>query len=659
MSITSLEELLSQNPDPELALSFVAQGELSLLKDDASGIELFEKASKLAPSDSHLLFRQGLALFDYGSLVGKERWLLQAAKKFKTVVQLQPDHYDAWHAWGNTLVLLGTIYQENHYFIDAKEKLKTALALSGDKGSDLLAELNWDYGVACMRIGNQSGEAVDFQEALQAFEKSAFYQEKMPEEFYTDYGVACLKMGDCINDLRWVAKAINCFRLAVSLTLSYFDGWLHLARSFKHLYTYTYDEDHFSQAHECFSAAAHLQPASIELWQQWAQFLLEAGQKSADIKRLRAALEKCQRGYAFSPKHPQLLATWAEILACLGVATDRIDLIGEAQNKISEALELSEEEDPEVWHSYGKCLSAFGHYFHDLDYHYQSIEKFQESLSIDRTRYQGWYAIAEAYTAVGHLEDDVDAFEKGVKFYSKAIAIKPISVHYFNYASALAALGDLKEDTTLLEQALSCFEYCLQLQKNGIYSHPEWLFRYGIAIHRLGDIKDDESLSEKAVEILSQVLLLDPDFPKIHFEIGLCYAHLGEALGDLDDFFKAVHHFRLATKTEEENDEIFLEWSNVLIHISQYTSDREVALQSYREAEIKLLHAAKLGNEEAFYQLGCLYSLQGQHEKALFFLQKAHKAETLPDLEDLLEDEWLESLRLTPLFQEFISHLQL
>ncbi len=69
-------------------------------------------------------------------------------------------------------------------------------------------------------------------------------------------------------------------------------------------------------------------------------------------------------------------------------------------------MELSEEENPEVWHSYAKTLFSWGLYFDDFDYYYQAIENFQEGLSFDRTRYQDWYGIAEVYARVGDTDDD-------------------------------------------------------------------------------------------------------------------------------------------------------------------------------------------------------------------------------------------------------------
>ncbi len=637
---------------------YLAQGELALLKGDLQGLELFERAAELAPCNAELFYRQGLALFEHGSIEGKEKALLLATKKFKISTQLASDYFEVWQAWGNALHLLGKTYKEHHYFLEAEEKLQKALQLIEDKTSDIYVELYWDYGKISTEIALHSGEAIDLQKALEAFQKAAGYPDQLPQEFWIDFGLASLEMASLVNDTRHIVKAIHCFKSAVALTLSSFEGWLLLARSMSLLYAHTHDEDHFTQAHEYFSAAAHLRPYSVELWHEWALFLLESGRRTKDLKRLRACLEKCQRGYVFNAKHAELLATWAEALATLGQLTDRIDLLYEAQNKITEAMDLSEEENPQVWHSYGQCLFSWGIYFNDLDYYYQAIEKFQEGLSLDRTRYQDWYGIAKVYAKVGDADDDIDACEKSVRFYAKAFDLKPISASYFEYGYVLSRLGEMKEDPQLLKQALSYFEYTLQTQKNALYMHPEWLYHYAINLDLLGDCHEDENAYQKSLEIFSQVLMIDPDFPRIHYRIGLAYSHLGEALGEMDHFYRALNHYRLALKQEEDNDFVILDWAITLINIAQHSYDKDLADQCHREAENKLMQAVRLGNEQAFYHLGCLFSLLGQFEKSLHFIQKSHDAKSLPCLEELLDDDWLEGLRMTASFQEFLSHLQ-
>src|SRR6266436_5560421 len=93
--------------------SFLLKGEMCLLQGDLiSGLDLFDSAIKIDPNDPMIFYRQGLSLFEYGSDEGREKALLLANKKFKHAVALNPQFFDAWQAWGNTLYFLGAIHKE-------------------------------------------------------------------------------------------------------------------------------------------------------------------------------------------------------------------------------------------------------------------------------------------------------------------------------------------------------------------------------------------------------------------------------------------------------------------------------------------------------------------------------------------------------------------
>ncbi len=646
---------ISSNEQEALISYFLEQGELSLLKGDISGLEFFDKALELSPSNPNILYRQGLALFEYGSEEGREKTLLWASKKFKMVTLLAPNHFEAWHAWGNTLVLLGMTFHEYHYFLEAAEKLKKAIALSEGKSSDILAELFWDYGTIYTRIAKNSGEAIDFQTALDHFQKSYEHQETLPAEFWNDFGLTSLSMAELTRDIRLHIKAIDYFKHAISLSIGVFDGWKNLASALQKLYYQTHEEDHFNQANECFISASTLIAHDDSLWQSWALLLLDSGKITKNLNRLNSCLEKCRRSFASNPNQPLLIAIWAETLALIGELSERLDFIYEAQNKMTEALDLANEENPDLCFSYGMCLNSFGRYFGDIDYYFQAIEQFQEGLSIDRTSHANWHAMAKTYAVIGEIQSDINSYEKACRFYVKAIDLSPQSFYIFDYALALLKLGEMKDNKTILEEAISRFEQAINHQKNVIYIHPEWLFHYAACLDLLGDFYDDEYFYIKAIELLSHVLMVDPDFPKIHHKLALAFSHLGEVESELEYFYKALHHFRLASKYEEDNDQIVLDWGVTLINIAQNLHDPQEIALFYQDAEHKITAAAKLGNEQAYYHLGCLYSLLEQYEKSMHFIEKSHACKSLPPIDEVLDDEWLEGLRSTSLFQSFLS----
>ncbi|MDN3508039.1 MAG: hypothetical protein P0S94_03875, partial [Simkaniaceae bacterium] len=169
------------------------------------------------------------------------------------------------------------------------------------------------------------------------------------------------------------------------------------------------------------------------------------------------------------------------------------------------------------------------------------------------------------------------------------------------------------------------------------------------------DFEDDEKLYPQAIEILNHVLMVDPEFPEIHYRLALVLTHYADYTSQEEVYKRAMHHFRLALSHDEENDFIMLDWAIGLIHFALLTLDCRDNL--YREAEYKLTQSARLGNTGAYYQLAGLYSLMGQHDRSFYFIRKAHEFDALPPLHELLEDDWLENLRMTEIFRNFVTDL--
>ena len=80
--------------------------------------------------------------------------------------------------------------------------------------------------------------------------------------------------------------------------------------------------------------------------------------------------------------------------------------------------------------------------------------------------------------------------------------------------------------------------------------------------------------------------------------------------------------------------------------------------QLYMDAELKITRAGQLGNGGAYYQLACLYSILGRLPEAMELIPKALAARSLPTIEDLLDDDWLDNLRATPAFANFLTALE-
>lgn len=651
-------DFLPEEQKKDLAVRYLAQGEMALLQGNLSALSCFEAASKLDGYNPQIWYRQGLAFFEYGSEEGKEKALLLASKNFKIATQIDPAYFEAWVAWGNVLLQLGRFHEEHHFLLEAKEKYQKALNLSEGKSKESLAELHWDYGIAWSEIAQHSGEALDVRLAIEAFQLSKNFQEKPSPEFLNDCGKAYLEMGLLINDARLYLQSVEYLKQAVENSPHYFDGWMSLAEGYSQLYINSLDERYVAKASDAFAIAAKMSPCDPEVWLGWGQLLGESGRHNSDPKTLRLSIEKCARANQLDPKDPAIIGQWVESLSFLGMATGRLDLLIEAENKVIKATEQFPD-DPDLWHAYGICLIAYGSYYEEGDYYELAIEKLQYGLSMDRTDPELWHALGLVHKHYADLTGDADLIERAGRFLARAMDLKPACpALLFDMAGSLLQFSEILDDLPSLEQAVYLFETLLQNHKDAILHHPRWLFEYARALEWLGDFTTEEMHYTRAIEIFSHVLLIEPDFPMIHHHIALCYVELADIAGESEYYKRAIHFYRLAVRQDEENDQIWLDWGVCLIHLAHYTLDSDFMNQLYMDAELKITRAGQLGNSSAYYALACLYSILGRPFEAMDLIHKALQARSLPPIEDLIEDEWLGNLRATPAFAQFLNALE-
>ncbi len=657
-SIPESWDHLSLDQKKDLACQFVARGELALLNDDLSALGYFETAEKLAPGDPLLLYRQGLAFFDYGLKDGQEKSLLLAGRSFKLASFAAPERFEIWAAWGHALLELGAIHQEHHFYLEAKEKFQKAISHGRSIPRPILAQLYWNYGLIWTQIAQQSGEAVDVQSAIQAFCTSMQHHATPPPEFLNDCGSAYLQMGSLINDTRLYLQAADLLRKATAGNPLYIDGWNSLANVYSQLYLNTMDERYATEASDCFAKIAELAPGDPENWLAWAQLLNESGRLNRDSKKLLQAIEKCTRGCEIDPFHPELICQWVESLSRLSIQTNRLEPAVEAEGKILRAIH-SYPENSDLWHAYGICLFAFGHYYNDPEHYQYAIEKLQHGLSLDRTHAEIWHALALAHLQIAHLTDDLDMVERATRFFTRALDLKPACPSLmFDAANAWLLSSDFQDSLKDLEQALALYEPLLQNHKETVLNHPEWLFQYATALEWLGDYTNEEPHYIRAMDLYLHVLLIDPETPKIHLRIAICLIRLAESSSEAEYYRRALHYFRFAARQDPEEDAVWIEWGLALVHLAQHSIEPESMHECHLDAEQKLIRAGQLGNLSAPYNLACLYSILGRYEEAMIFIQKARDTNALPSIEDMLEDEWLDNLRHTEAFVQFLSELE-
>ena len=651
---------LSSDEKEQLAMLFVMQGEFQLKQGDGKVIESFETASKICPQNPKILYRQAIA---FALQQDNIRCLTAACKMFQTVTMLKPDFFDAWYGWANTLVRMGSFYNETIYFQDANQKFIEAESLSeACKEKDLRA-FYWHWGVNWYQLGKVSGEAVDFKNALDKYKKA--FDLNCPEaDFYNDYGNALVEMALLVSRQEMFGEAIDCYLKAVKKSPLHFDAWLNLACTYHKLYSLEYSEEYYRSANLCFEKATAITKDNGILWLKWAQMIALAGKMEKDVEKLRSAVEKFERADACEPDHPMILSSWGEALMLWGTYIDDLNLLKFAEEKFIRSMELCPE-SPEIWYLYGSCLNELGRYFSDEGYYLQAIEKFQQGMAICKTDPLLWYGLALAHFAIGELKNDEAMIEKAVQYCTQVIELGgQIFPQFWNdWGVALMKLGEMTNKKNYVEAAVDKFSQAIHRQGSTIdyeYVDPEWLYNYGCALDFLGDFNEEPSYYERAVEVLSRVVQMEPHYTHARYNLALALNHLGELTADVDCLHKALEQFQILLAQDTEDEMGWNDYGLTLLNLAQLIHENAMPENShklYEIAESKLLHSLSLGCKQALYNLACLYSLAGNYSNAMQYLERAEMSGALPAIEDVLHDEWLEGLRSTNVFRTFIVQL--
>ena len=622
---------------------FQKQGELNLRRGDMQGVKLFELAESLDPNNYNLLFKQGVALLKYGSKAKIKKYLMLATKKFKKSLKIKQNYLPALQMLGKTFFELGKSFSDYHFFIESKKNYELSLKISKDQDGVELSKTYWDFGKTMTEMARQSGEISDLFLAFDAFSNASKANDNLSEDFWIDFGHTAFKIGKQINDSKLFLKAIDYYKIAISKSSSNFKSWYYLAETLFNLYKLGNEEDHFHQANACLSNAAQFSPQTDYIWIMWAKLLLHSGKRLQDRKKLYSCIDKCNKAFSCSESSSEANIVYVEALSILGVYQERLDLIYEASNKAEENTSKFGK-TVDTCYSHGIVLFALGKYHDNLDYYYQAIEKFQEGLSINRTSHKLWYYLAHTHLITAEIENDVSLYERAHKFYKKAISLKSNTIYCYECSYLLTKIFELTQEKGNLENSILLFEKSFGLQENILNIDPKWLVQYAYSLDLMGDIYNDDKFYIKAIEILQRVLVLHPNFKNVHYKLALTYSHLAELSEDPEMYQRSISHYKIAFKSDDENEQLVLDWSMCLINFSEIISSESDRKQLLQDAEYKLVQSAKLGNTESFYHLACLYSITEQYDKSIFFLQKAEKYSSLPSSANMLEDRWLNNL---------------
>lgn len=641
-----------------LAMLFVIQGHKQLKQGDSKVFDSFEIASKIAPTTPIIFFRMGMILALHTKNM---RCQMLASEALQTAVTLNPNFFEGWSTLGCVLINMGMNQSDFSLFHDAHQKFEIAEKLLSDVSIEKQAELYWQWGNCWAFLGKMSGEAHDFHVALSKYRQASEMNIKFAE-FWQQYGDALAEMAILMGKTEMFLEASELFRNAIKISPDSFQGWLGLACSYQRLFEFFRDATYFDLANESFTKASEINTDLVDLWLNWGILLAESGKSRNEIDHFYLSFEKFARANACEDNHAVVFSRWGEAQMFCGAYTEKIELLREAETKIIKSLEI-QSDNADTWYIYGSCLNEIGRYFSDADYYKQAIEKFNYGLTLNHSHTWLWHGLALSHFAAGELLEDLSYVEKSTRFCGKVLEVSgQQSPQFWNdWGVSLMKLAEMTEDKSYVISAIDKFERAIgKLDDDKYACDIEWLYNYGCALDLLGSFTEDVDSFEKAVHFLNIVVAQDPTYTDARYNLALALSHLGEWTDEVDYLQKASEHFQILLSEDNEIESAWHDWGVTCVHLAILLSDPEhlqLSQKLYVEAENKLTHAVALGSTGAFYSLACLYSLIGNYVAAMHFIAKADQAGALPSIDDIMHDEWLDGLRNTPDFRDFITLL--
>lgn len=653
-------EALNAEERELLGLLFAMHGDLQLQKGEEGAHASFERALQVSPTSARVLYRKGHALSKHEN---NAHFLKLAMESLRQSVAFDPLFYPAWYELACTASRMAWINRVMCSFGEADELFKHAAELSLSEDRVIQGDCYWRWGLCWFLSGKSSGELSDFHKALEKFQKAAELGSDQ-REFWNDYGNALVEYTSVAGHTKGFHESIGLYRAALKNSPDYFEAWYNLACTYHHLFLLDHEEQDFYSAEECYVQATRLEPEYGHLWLKWATLHLTYWKMKRNEELLFSSLKKFRRADYFEPKNPQILRFFGDALMQAAGVTDDLSFYKEAESKFSQSVEI-EERDPLAWYLYGSCLNEMGRYFGEEEYYLRGIEKFRQGLKVEAKEPLLWYGLALSHFALGEMQQDKKMVELADKYCVRVEEFGGQAVPQFwcDWGAILIKLSEINDSVDTLELARQKFEQAIafynDLEELELLA-PEIMYHYACVLDLLGDYYEDTNYFDKAITLFERLLGCDPENLSILYQLALAYSHLGEVSSDLQPFYTALEYFEQLYQKEPEDEMGLHDWGITLIHLAQAVHDPlrpEKSHEYYTLAENKLLGAAYLGSVQAYYNLACLYSICGQHKNALYYLEKAAKAGALPPVDDLMHDDWLEGIRETKQFRNFLNTL--
>lgn len=628
-------------------------------------IEAYTAACRLAPSRARGWYRLGA----YLALGETEEDLQEALLALTKAVELDSGFFDAHYALGSASLRLGVLRGEEDLLRDADCAFANAdklVAVSDEESSSAPAEFYWHWGIVWFLLARESGEPVDLKRTLDLYEKARL-KGLIRADFLNDYANAIVELALLTSNDALILDAVSLYSAAIDSSSSSGNSdhekavrLFNVGCCFQHLYDLSHENQYFESADKSFSEATVLAPDLTSIWQRWGLLLFRAAKLRFDIELAQEALTKFRRAEDKGSCHPVTFALCAQALLWIGRDQERLDLLNCAEDYADKSLRIQNQRglhNPESWAASALCQYEYGFYFRDHNYFAKAIDILQKGLAEHPKSSLLWHTMGLAKSAFADGVDSEKILREALVCFliGSRSSYANLPSFWNDWGIALLTLADWTEDASSAQEALLKFETALELA-GGITS--PWVYNVAKAFDVLGDLTDDENCYERAIQILTELLSKDSSCLPALYQLAASYLHLGELEEDDESLRCAVEFFEQYLENDPEDEYAWADYGLALIHKGVNERNSSTIPSEFFQAEDALVRAKSLGNDQAYYHLGCLNCLMGNFSEAMDFFYEALERDVLPPLSDIREDSWIEPVTTTIPFQEFLKRIE-
>lgn len=362
-----------EHPEKEvLGQLFIKRGEELVHNGIPAGVDLLERAIKIAPNSFAILVSAGHGFASQDQNAGS---LSSALRAYQAALEINPNAFEVSLAYLKALLAKGKLLDEVGYYNQVIQECDQLHSTALLQPKPLQAQFFACWGRALFLVGQIYGEAIDYNLACEKFREAEDKGLQTPE-FFKECGDAYLELARLLGRENFCLEAIEFYQKSIKSSHECTDCWHSLGLCYTMLFENFSSVHHYNLADISFSNASKIDPNHPSLWVTWGLLHLGFGKQFEDVQSLEKSIEKFAKADTLEASQAWILCSWGEALLLKGSLTDQVSCLKEAERKFALSVSLQPDNDL-IWQLYGCCFNELGRYFNAESYFQEAINKFQ------------------------------------------------------------------------------------------------------------------------------------------------------------------------------------------------------------------------------------------------------------------------------------------